>query len=217
MSRLALPNFARRLLPLALLLGACTVRTGAPARSSQAQPKPALQTHGGETLSLRYEGSCAHLACCSAYAVQVPANTPGAFSCAGQKGSCSDNQGWFAPAFTCDPQQPGRYRQPADPPFLACDDHELWLSLPGLRHAQCGENYVVCRGGTRVIAVARDRSAGNDTGNVHYEGSLGLLHALGADPGERETVVSIYPLTERERMAMDPACSGSSGILARVP
>jgi hypothetical protein len=163
----------------------------------------------GRDVSLRYEGTCAQLACCSADAVPVASDTPGAFACGLTAGSlCGQNVGWFAPGFTCDPLQVHRYRQPQDPPYLRCDDNERWLSLPGLRHADCGETYLVCYRGTRIIAFARDRSAPNDSGKVHYEGSLGLLRAIGADPNERETLVSIYPLHDMERISSDPHCVG---------
>lgn len=141
--------------------------------------------------------------------MRVPANTVGAFSCGpSQRSSCSGNVGWFAPAFTCNPLGQGMYRQPADPPYLACNDNERWLSLPGLVHTQCGEQLLVCYRGRRVTAVARDRSASNDSGNVHFEGSLGLLTALGADPDQRETFVSIYAMHERDQIASDPHCVG---------
>jgi hypothetical protein len=167
------------------------------------------QAHGGRDISLRFEGTCEHLACCSAYAVPVADATPGAFGCTGSTNAyCSQNRGWFAPAFTCNPLLPGRYRQPDDPPFLACNDLERWLSLPNLKHPQCGESFLVCRGGVRVIAYARDRSAPNGSGNMHVEGSLGLLQALGADPGAQETIVSVYSLEERDRIAADPQCVG---------
>lgn len=156
-------------------------------------------------VSLRFEGTCAHLACCSAYAVAAPFQSAGAFRC---DGTCR-RDGWFAPGFTCDPREKGRYRQPDDPPYLACNDHERWLSLPNLGHAQCGETYLVCRDGVRVTAVARDRSASNGSGNVHYEGSLGLWRAIGADPSARETFVSVYALHERDLIASDPHCVGS--------
>jgi hypothetical protein len=61
----------------------------------------------------------------------------------------------------------------------------------------------------RVTALARDRSASNESGNTHYEGSLGLLLALGASPDARETFVSVYALHERDRIASDPHCVGS--------
>ena len=165
-------------------------------------------TLGGRDVSLRYEGSCAHLACCSRYAVSVPAATVGAFNCPSPEGSCGANVGWFAPGFTCDPSQSGRYRQPGDPPFLNCDDNERWLSLPGLGHLQCGETYLVCHRGVRVTAVARDKSASNESGRVHYEGSSGLLRAIGADLAARETFVSIYAMHETDRIAADPHCVG---------
>jgi hypothetical protein len=167
------------------------------------------RAHGGRDVSLRFEGTCEHLACCSAYAVPVPGQLPGSFSCLGSANtSCSQNRGWFAPAFTCNPLLPGRYRQPEDPPFLACSDTERWLSMPALRHEQCGESYLVCHRGARVIAFARDRSAPNGSGNQHIEGSLGLLQAIGANPDERETIVSVYALHERDRIAADPQCVG---------
>ena len=168
--------------------------------------RPSLQ----HEVSLRYEGTCAHLACCSAYAVEVPEQTTGAFRCtAPETRACANNRGWYAPGFTCNPYEQGRYRQPRDPPYLACNDYERWLSLPGLRRAQCGQRYLVCRNGVRVTAVVRDRSAANQSGRMHYEGSLGLLRALGASPNDRETFVSVYTLDERERIAADPHCVGS--------
>lgn len=161
-------------------------------------------------MSLRYEGTCAHLACCSRYAQQVPAHTFGAFQCGPQQAhSCSHNVGWFAPAFTCNPLANGLYRQPSDPPYLGCNDNERWLSLPGLTHEQCGETFLVCYRGRRVTAVARDRSASNDSGNMHFEASYGLLTAIGADPDERETFVSIYQMHERDQIAADPHCVGT--------
>jgi hypothetical protein len=161
-------------------------------------------------VSLRFEGTCAQLACCSAYAVAVPAQSPGAFRCDQQSSAaCRKSSGWFAPGFTCDPREKGRYRQPDDPPYLDCNDQERWLSLPNLGSAECGETYLVCRQGVRVTAIARDRSAGNDSGRTHYEGSLGLWRALGADLNERETFVSVYPLYERDLIASDPDCVGS--------
>jgi hypothetical protein len=163
---------------------------------------------GGRNVSLRYEGSCAHLACCSSYAVSVPARTTGAFDCGAQAHACNADAGWFAPGFTCDPFSRGRYRQPDDAPYLACNDSDLWLSLPGLNHVACGETYLVCHRGKRVMAVARDRSASNDSGRVHYEASLGLLRALGADVAARETFASVYTLAETERIAADPHCVG---------
>jgi len=42
---------------------------------------------GGRNMPLRYEGTCAHLACCSAHAVAVADDTPGSFACAGQGGN----------------------------------------------------------------------------------------------------------------------------------
>ncbi len=163
----------------------------------------------GRDVSLRYEGTCEHLACCSTYAVDVPQATPGAFVCNGHSNvSCSKNVGWFAPAFTCNPLVLGRYRQPDDPPYLMCNDQERWLSIPNLTHHQCGQRYLVCHQGKRVTATARDRSASNDSGIRHFEGSLGLLHAIGADPAQRETLVSIYALHERDRIAADPQCVG---------
>jgi hypothetical protein len=102
----------------------------------------------------------------------------------------------------------GRYRQPNDPPYLQCNDRERWLSLPGLKHSQCGERYLVCHRGKRVTATARDRSASNDSGRTHFEASLGLLQAIGADPDQRETFVSIYAMHERDRIAADPQCVG---------
>lgn len=195
-----------RVIPLAaILLGVLVAHAGCAhlnGRTSQAA--------GRREVPLRYEGTCAHLACCSAYAVAVPARTPGAFRCEGTAaGSCSRNTGWFAPGFTCDPHGQERYRQPHDPPYLSCNDRERWLSMPGLTRRQCGERYLVCRHGIRVTAVVRDRSASNTSGNRHYEGSLGLLRALGADPRARETSVSIYALDERDRIASDPHCVGS--------
>jgi hypothetical protein len=165
---------------------------------------------GGRNVSLRYEGSCAALACCSVHGVSVAAETRGAFACTalGQSPSCGEKRGWFAPGFTCNPSEPHRYRQPQDPPYLACDDNERWLSLPELSHGDCGESYLVCYRGVRVIAFARDRSAPNDSGKLHFEGSLGLLHAIGADPAQRETTVSIYALHERDLIASDPHCVG---------
>jgi hypothetical protein len=160
-------------------------------------------------VSLRFEGTCAHLACCSAYAVAAPAGSIGAIQCNDPVRTACRRDGWFAPGFTCDPRQQGRYRQPDDPPYLACNDHERWLSLPDLGHAQCGQTYLVCRAGVRVTAVARDRSFGNDSGKVHFEGSFGLWRALGADLSERETFVSVYPLHERDLIAADPHCVGS--------
>jgi hypothetical protein len=68
---------------------------------------------------------------------------------------------------------------------------------------------LVCYRGVRVTAVARDKSASNDSGRFHYEASLGLLRAIGADPEERETFVSIYALHETDRIASDPHCVGS--------
>lgn len=180
------------------------------AANAECVPLASLRSEGvvGRNVSLRYEGTCAHLACCSAHAVVVPAETVGAFRCDASK-ACGRNGGWFAPGFTCNPLEPGRYRQPGDPPYLECRDNERWLSLPGLTHAQCGERYLVCHRGVRVTAVARDRSASNDSGNTHYEGSLGLVLALGASPDERETFVSVYALHERDRIASDPHCVGS--------
>lgn len=163
---------------------------------------------GGRNVSLRYEGSCAHLSCCSSYAVALPTAVAGAFRCDTQTMPCSRSSGWYAPGFTCDPRVRGRYRQPEDPPYLACDDHQRWLSLPGLTHSQCGESYLVCHRGVRVLAEARDRSASNGSGRVHYEASLGLLRAIGADPEQRDTIVSIYALHERDRIAADPHCVG---------
>jgi hypothetical protein len=159
-------------------------------------------------VSLRFEGTCAHLACCSTYAVAAPFQSAGAFRCDAAAGVACHRDGWFAPGFTCDPREKGRYRQPGDPPYLACNDHERWLSLPDLSHAQCGETYLVCRQGVRVTAIARDRSANNESGRIHYEGSLGLWRAIGADPAERETFVSVYPLHERDLIAADPHCVG---------
>jgi hypothetical protein len=171
---------------------------------------PSRARPGGRDVSLRYEGSCAHLACCSRFAQAVPAQTLGSFQCEPQgASSCSDKRGWFTPAFTCDPYHAQRYRQPEDPPYLGCDDQQRWLSLPGLSHSDCGERYLVCYRGVRVLAVARDRSAQNESGNAHYEGSLGLLRAIGADAEQRETIVSIYALHERDRIASDPHCVGS--------
>jgi hypothetical protein len=164
---------------------------------------------GGREVSLRYEGSCAQLACCSTYAVRVADATPGAFSCGGPEDACNANRGWFAPGFTCDPSVPGRYRQPEDAPFLACNDNERWLSLPGLGHVDCGQRYLVCHQGLRVTAVARDRSASNDSGRFHYEASLGLLRAIGADPEARETFVSIYAMDDVDGIAEDPHCVGA--------
>lgn len=171
---------------------------------------PSLRTsRDGRDVSLRFEGTCQHLACCSRYAVSVPDQTPGAFSCDGRSEvSCSKNVGSFAPAFTCDPRGMGRYRQPDDPPYLTCNDRERWLSMPGLTHPQCGERYLVCHRGIRVTAIARDRSASNDSGIEHFEASLGLLEAIGADPAQRETIVSIYAMHERDRIAADPQCVG---------
>jgi hypothetical protein len=184
---------------LALALGGCAHLS---ARASEVA--------GRRDVALRYEGTCTHLACCSIHAVAVPAGTQGAFRCeATAAASCSRNAGWFAPGFTCDPHAQERYRQPHDPPYLSCNDQERWLALPGLSRAQCGERYLVCRHGIRVTAVVRDRSAGNRSGHRHYEGSLGLLRALGADPRARETAVSIYALDERDRIASDPHCVGS--------
>jgi hypothetical protein len=172
-------------------------------------PRPAAGGVGGRNLSLRYEGTCAHLACCSAHAVAVPAQTAGAYACDAQPNpTCSSKPGWFAPGFTCSPTALGRYRQPADPPYLACNDYERWLSIPGLTDAQCGTRYLVCHRGVRVTAVARDRSASNTSGKRHYEGSFGLLLALGADHDARETMVSIYALDERAAIASDPSCVG---------
>lgn len=166
-------------------------------------------TIGGRDLSLRYEGTCQHLACCSARAVAVPNNTGGAYACDGRgPSSCSRNVGWFAPGFTCNPLALGRYRQPNDAPFLSCNDYERWLSIPGLTSDQCGTRYLVCHRGVRVTAVARDRSASNESGLRHYEGSFGLLLALGADHDARETFVSIYALDQREQIAADPNCVG---------
>ena len=137
-------------------------------------------------------------------------DSSGAFACNGSSNpSCSQNRGWFAPAFTCDPLLPGRYRQPEDPPYLGCNDLERWLSMPRLGRAQCGESFLVCYQGVRVIAYARDRSAPNESGNEHVEGSLGLLQAIGADATQRETIVSVYALHERDRIASDPQCVGS--------
>lgn len=163
---------------------------------------------GGRDVSLRYEGTCAHLACCSTHAVRVADHTTGAYACRAQGASCSAKVGWFAPGFTCNPLEAQRLRQPSDPPYLTCNDHERWLSLPGLTTEQCGEHYLVCYRGERVLAVARDRSASNTSGNAHYEGSLGLLRAIGADPSQRESFVSIYPLSERDQIAADPNCVG---------
>lgn len=172
-------------------------------------PRPAARTSlGGRDVSLRYEGSCAHLACCSTYAVPLAGPTPGAFFCGGSEHACRVNSGWFAPGFTCDPFVPGRYRQPGDAPFLGCSDNERWLSLPGLGVDECGKRYMVCYRGVRVPAVARDRSASNDSGRFHYEASLGLLRAIGADPDARETFVSIYALDDVEHMAEDAQCVG---------
>lgn len=206
-----MPQFVARwtgfCLSLGLLSAGCAHSARAPAHASRAPSRlsPAVQE-----VSLRYEGTCAHLACCSAYAVRVPARTAGAFRCAAPRArACSNNRGWYAPGFTCSPERSGRYRQPHDPPYLACNDQERWLSLPGLTSAQCGQRYLVCRNGVRVTAVVRDRSAQNQSGRKHYEASLGLLRALGADPGDRETFVSIYTLEERDRIAADPHCVGS--------
>lgn len=164
---------------------------------------------GGRDMPLRYEGTCEHLACCSAHAVAVPAGTPGSYACDSQSAaSCSHNRGSYAPGFTCNPREPGRYRQPHDPPYLACNDYERWLSIPGLSHEQCGERYLVCYRGKRVTAVARDRSASNESGNRYYEGSFGLLLALAADHDARETFVSIYTLDQTEQIAADPHCVG---------
>lgn len=160
-------------------------------------------------MALRYEGTCEHLACCSAHAVAVPANTPGAYACGRQSAaSCSHNVGSFAPGFTCNPLEPGRYRKPNDPPYLSCNDYERWLSVPGLTHDECGKRYLVCHRGVRVTAVARDRSASNSSGNRYYEGSFGLLLALGADHDARETEVSIYSLDQTDAIASDPHCVG---------
>jgi hypothetical protein len=164
---------------------------------------------GGRDVSMRFEGSCAHLACCSTHAVPVSVPSAGAFLCDGQaSGSCARNVGWFAPGFTCNPLAAGRYRQPEDAPYLGCNDQERWLALPGLESSQCGVPYLVCHRGARVTAVARDRSAANDSGRVHIEGSFGLLRALGADPSQRETIVSVYALDEGDRIAADPHCVG---------
>lgn len=162
---------------------------------------------GGRDVSLRFEGTCSHLACRSSYAQAAPANTLGAFACTTERGA--GRGAWFTPAFTCDPNTPHRYRQPSDPPYLMCDDRQRWLSLPELTQAECGESYLVCYRGVRTLAVARDRSAPNTSGRRHFEGSLGLLQAIGADPEQRGTVVSIYALHERERIAADPQCVGS--------
>ena len=165
---------------------------------------------GGRDVSLRYEGTCAHLACCSSYAVSVPEGTAGAFSCASGMHRCAAQRGWFAPGFTCNPYEKGHYRQPDDRPFLSCNDNERWLSLPGLSHQECGATYLVCHRGVRVTAVARDKSASNESGRVHFEASLGLLQAIGADPEARETFVSVYGMHERDRIAADPHCVGSA-------
>ncbi|HEX6240467.1 MAG TPA: hypothetical protein VFZ61_06220 [Polyangiales bacterium] len=163
---------------------------------------------GGRDVSLRFEGTCAHLACRSSYGQAVPAHTPGAFACgADQRGAPA---GWFTPAFTCDPVVPHRFRQPGDGPFLTCNDQQRWLSLPGLTQAECGERYLVCHRGVRALAIARDRSAANASGRQHFEASLGLLHAIGGDPTQRETMVSVYALWERERIAADPQCVGTA-------
>jgi hypothetical protein len=162
---------------------------------------------GGRDVSLRFEGTCALLACCSTHGIGVRAGTSGGFDCALDGGSCR-KPGWFAPGFTCNPELPHRYRQPNDPPYLACADHELWISLPALTHAECGETYMVCYRGARVLAVARDRSAPNGSGKLHYEASLGLLRALGADPDARETIVSVYPLADMAHISGDPSCVG---------
>jgi hypothetical protein len=162
---------------------------------------------GGRDVSLRFEGTCAHLACRSSYAQAAPANAPGAFACGPERGA--PHGAWFTPAFTCDPNTPHRYRQPNDPPYLTCDDRQRWLALPGLTQAECGESYLVCYRGVRTLAIARDRSAPNASGRRHFEGSLGLLQAIGADPDQRDTVVSIYALHERERIAADPHCVGT--------
>ena len=165
----------------------------------------------GRNVSLRFEGTCGHLACCSAYAVGVPVRTHGAFDCEAEATArCTSQPGWFAPGFTCSPGEVGRYRQPDDPAYLDCNDNERWLSIPGLLLEQCGETFLVCHRGRRVTAVARDRSAANASGHRHFEGSLGLVRALGADPAERETVVSVYRLTERDQIAADPQCAGAS-------
>ncbi len=164
---------------------------------------------GGRDVSLRYEGTCAHLACCSTYAVPLAGATLGAFQCGGDAFACGVNSGWFAPGFTCDPFVAGRYRQPGDAPFLGCNDNERWLSLPGLSHVECGKRYMVCHRGVRVSAVARDRSASNDSGRFHYEASLGLLQAIGAEPDARETFVSIYEFEDVESMASDAQCVGT--------
>lgn len=185
-------------LTLGALLARCTP-TSVPYRGSI--------YFGGKALSLRYEGSCAQLACCSSYATPVPAQTAGAFRCDSGPRGCV-KPGWFAPGFTCDPHVHARYRQPGDAPFLGCDDNERWLSLPNLTHEYCGQQFLVCYRGRRVFAVVRDKSARNDSGHVHYEGSLGLLRAIGADPAARETLVSIYALDEEKRIANDPECAG---------
>lgn len=192
------------------LLGIALLMTSVPSVQCAYPAAFRPATVGGRGVSLRYEGTCAHLACCSTYAVAVPAESPGAFRCDGRaRTSCRQNDGWFTPAFTCNPYAKGQYRQPDDPPYAGCNDQERWLSLPGLGHAQCGETYLVCREGVRVTAVARDRSAGNESGKTHFEGSLGLLHALGADPTQREAFVSIYALHERDLIASDPHCVGT--------
>ena len=162
---------------------------------------------GGRDVSLRFEGTCAHLACRSSYAQAVPERTLGAFACEPARGA---GRGWFTPAFTCDPVVQHRYRQPSDAPFLTCNDAQRWLSLPGLTQAECGESYLVCYRGVRTLAVARDRSASNSSGRQHFEASLGVLRAIGADPNERETIVSIYALHERDRIGADPQCVGGA-------
>jgi hypothetical protein len=187
----------------AALLGAC-----ASALHCSYQPPFRPAVGKARNVSLRFEGSCAHLACCSTYAVSAPTGSAGAFQCDDPTLRTCRRAGWFAPGFTCDPGAKGRYRQPGDPPYLACNDNERWLALPDLGHAQCGETYLVCREGVRVTAVARDRSASNASGRFHYEGSLGLWNAIGADLTQRETFVSVYPLHERDLIASDPHCVG---------
>lgn len=198
-----MPRTRSLVVPLAplVLLGLTDCTRFTPASSSRP---------GGRDVSLRYEGSCAHLACCSSYGQAVPARTLGGFPCDGTAhDTCGSKPGWFVPAFTCDPYHAQRYRQPEDPPYLGCNDQQRWLSLPGLSHTDCGAQYLVCYRGVRVLAVARDRSAENRSGNTHFEGSLGLLQSIGADPNERETIVSVYALRERDRIAADPQCVGS--------
>jgi hypothetical protein len=68
---------------------------------------------------------------------------------------------------------------------------------------------MVCYRGQRASAVARDKSASNDSGRVHYEASFGLLRALGADLEARETFVSIYARDDIDRISADPQCVGT--------